>query len=444
MIIDILYSRLESYASLGYTAISTTHEKSTYGQLLKLISQFRGELAHKYQKSKTIIIRGNYGINSIAMFWAALLEKRIVFPITQTTVSFHDIITLSNADIVFKANKSEYANITHIDKLNEGISALIRNEHPGIILLSSGTTGNPKAILHDAEKLLKKYLSSQKRYSTMATMLFDHIAGVDTMFYTLASGGSIVVPEDRNPDGIINMAINEQVEVLPSSPSLIQLMLLDTRFSPESLPSLKIITFGSEYMTEYVKRKLVERFSGKVSIIQKYGITEIGNPATITKEDDPSFIKFKSDLIEYRISDGILMIKSDSSMMGYLHLDRFESFDGWFNTQDKVEVDGDWLKILGRVTDIINVGGQKVYPAEVESVLQGMDNVKDVLVYGKENPFLGSVVAVKVSLHSSEDLSAFKSRMRIFCKNKLDSYKIPAIVDIVDSLNVSNRFKKVR
>ena len=62
------------------------------------------------------------------------------------------------------------------------------------------------------------------------------------------------------------------------------------------------------------------------------------------------------------------------------------------NTGDKVEVDGEWLRFLGRESEIINVGGQKVYPAEVESVLQTIDGVDDVVVSGEPNPITGHIV----------------------------------------------------
>ena len=131
-------------------------------------------------------------------------------------------------------------------------------------------------------------------------------------------------------------------------------------------------------------------------------------------------------------------------MVGYLSPDQSIPFDGWFNTQDQVEVDGEWIKILGRVSDIINVGGQKVYPAEVETVLQSMDNVINVAVYGKCNLIMGSVVAAKVCLDSNETALEFKKRMREFCKDKLETYKIPSIVEIVDEIKISDRYKKVR
>jgi acyl-CoA synthetase (AMP-forming)/AMP-acid ligase II len=131
-------------------------------------------------------------------------------------------------------------------------------------------------------------------------------------------------------------------------------------------------------------------------------------------------------------------------MMGYLNAKSPIDKDGWFNTQDRVETDGEWIKILGRESDIINVGGQKVYPAEVESVLTEIENINSASVYSVENPLLGFVVGAKVSLENKEDLRSLKNKVRKYCKNKLESFKVPVHIEIVDAAMVSPRFKKIR
>ena len=114
------------------------------------------------------------------------------------------------------------------------------------------------------------------------------------------------------------------------------------------------------------------------------------------------------------------------------------------NTGDKVEVDGEWLRFLGRGSEIINVGGQKVYPAEVESVLQTIDGVDDVVVSGEPNPITGHIVTARIRLHTQESVSDFRKRMRAFCKDKLSSYMIPQKVILVDEVFYGERFKKMR
>ena len=110
--------------------------------------------------------------------------------------------------------------------------------------------------------------------------------------------------------------------------------------------------------------------------------------------------------------------------------------------KDVVEVDGEYIRILGRQTDIINVGGQKVYPAEVESVLIQMSNVKDASVYGEKNAITGNAVAARVNLFEPEDLVGLRKRIRAFCRDKLAPYKIPARVQVTEEAQFSARYKK--
>ena len=443
MIIYQLYDQLKQYAELGFTAIRNVKEDISYTQLIQKINIYRNMLSEKYPEAKTIILYGDYDLRSISILWASLMDNRIVMPITSTSIQSLELINLIDADLEIYSKEMKYCYHPN-NKKKVIIREMLELNKSGLILLSSGTTGVPKAVLHDSDKLLKKYIYSKKRYTTIGLMLFDHIAGIDTLFYVLSSGGSLIIPQEKSIDNILTTLSQLSVEVLPASPSLIQLLLMDDRFNINYLSSLKVITIGSERINDNLNSRLQERFGGKVELIQKYGITEIGTPATITRDNDPRYIKFKSGLIDYKIDDNVLYIKSPSSMVGYLSPDQSIPFDGWFNTQDQVEVDGEWIKILGRVSDIINVGGQKVYPAEVETVLQSMDNVINVAVYGKSNLIMGSVVAAKVCLDSNETALEFKKRMREFCKDKLETYKIPSIVEIVDEIKISDRYKKVR
>ena len=131
-------------------------------------------------------------------------------------------------------------------------------------------------------------------------------------------------------------------------------------------------------------------------------------------------------------------------MLGYLNAPSPFDKDGWFNTGDAVEVDGDYIRILGRQSEVINVGGEKVFPVEVENALLEMPNVKDVAVSGMPNPITGHVVVARFNLFAPEGLPDLRKRMRAFCRDRLAQYKIPSKVEIVDGAQYSERFKKMR
>jgi acyl-CoA synthetase (AMP-forming)/AMP-acid ligase II len=155
-------------------------------------------------------------------------------------------------------------------------------------------------------------------------------------------------------------------------------------------------------------------------------------------------VKVGGEGFETRVVDGLLEIKAQSAMMGYLNHESPFTEDGWFKTGDAVEVDGEFIKILGRKSEIINVGGEKVYPAEVESVVQLMENVEDVAVQGEPNPITGQMVVARVKLKHPEDPRDFKKRLFSFCRERLPRFKIPQKILLVDEGMHGPRFKKMR
>jgi acyl-CoA synthetase (AMP-forming)/AMP-acid ligase II len=145
-----------------------------------------------------------------------------------------------------------------------------------------------------------------------------------------------------------------------------------------------------------------------------------------------------------KIVNGTLWVKSDSAMLGYLNAPTPFDEEGFLDTGDMVEQDGEWIRILGRKSEIINVGGSKVFPAEVESTLLEMENVEDVVVFGGTHPITGNIVCAKFKLALPQDRRSFKADMLSFCKDKLQSYKIPSKVEVTQDNTYNERFKRMR
>ena len=123
-----------------------------------------------------------------------------------------------------------------------------------------------------------------------------------------------------------------------------------------------------------------------------------------------------------------------------------ESFteDGWFMTGDLVEQEGEYIKIKGRLKEVINVGGEKVLPAEVENILLSHPFIKDCTVHGETSPITGQTVIASVSVNVELDKKLIKKKLKSFCKDNMEAYKIPTKFKFVDATEYSNRFKKVR
>ena len=182
-----------------------------------------------------------------------------------------------------------------------------------------------------------------------------------------------------------------------------------------------------------------------IRLVQTYGLSELGVMDTKSKSNDSLWVKLGGAGFETRVRNGMLEIKAHSAMLGYLNAPSPYTEDGWFMTMDMVEQDGDYYKILGRKSEIINVGGEKVYPAEVESCFMNMDGVEDVAVKGESNPLIGNIVVAKFKISTDESVKDFQKRMRKFAKGNLAEYKIPQKVLLVSEDEIhSVRLKKDR
>lgn len=292
-------------------------------------------------------------------------------------------------------------------------------------------------------ELLEKFRTRRHRYTTLSFLLLDYIGGINTLFYTLANGGTLVSVTSRHPADVCRAIEKHRVQLLPTTPTFLNLLLLSAQYREFDLSSLELITYGTEVMPESTLRRLHEVFPN-TRVLQTYGLSELGILRSKSKSSESLWVKVRGEGYETKVVDGTLWIRARSAMLGYLNAPSPFDSDGWFNTGDLVEMDGEYIRILGRQSDIINVGGQKVFPAEVESVLLQMDNIKDAVVYGEKNPIVGNIVVACLNLAKPESPVELKKRIHEHCKGRLASFKIPAKVEIASSQQYSARYKRMR
>src|SRR4029077_12255483 len=120
------------------------------------------------------------------------------------------------------------------------------------------------------------------------------------------------------------------------------------------------------------------------------------------------------------------------NMLGYLNAPSPIDAEGWMNTGDIVEEQDGLIRFLGRSSEVINVGGQKVFPTEVEAALLEADNIADATVYGVPHPLLGHAVAARLALNAPEEAKAVADRLRSHCRQRLQKFKVPMRFEIVE------------
>ena len=182
----------------------------------------------------------------------------------------------------------------------------------------------------------------------------------------------------------------------------------------------------------------------QIKLQQTYGLSEVGILRSKSKDSNSLWVKIGGEGFETRVRSGLLEIRAKSAMLGYLNAPSPFTKDGWFKTGDEVDVDGEYFLIKGRKSEIINVGGEKVYPQEVENIILGLDYVLDVLVYGEPHPIVGSIVVAEVYFKDEDKTIHYKKDLKKYCNTHIENYKVPAKIKVMEKLKFSKRFKKKR
>ncbi len=324
------------------------------------------------------------------------------------------------------------------------IGQLSERGHAGLILFSSGTSGEPKGMLHDVEALLERYREVRPRADrTVQLLLADHIGGLDSAFRTLFSGSTLVVPEARTALSVGEAVERYDVNILPASPTFLNLMLLAHIPEKFDCSGLEVIAYGAEPMPARLLERLVGAFPN-AAFQQKFGTSETGAIRIKSQRTDSLYFRIEDSGVEWRVQNDELWLKTSSRILGYLNADESSlEADGWYRTGDLVEEAEDgYLRIIGRQSALINVGGQKVHPAEVEQVIAEIEGVDACSVFGKPAAITGSMVACAIVTSSNQDLRAWKRVIRSHCRGRLANWKIPASIELRDELSITDRLKR--
>lgn len=395
-----------------------------------------------------VSVTGHFSPDWISLLLALLEHKNIIVPFDDEAQE--DLVKrqrLSHVEHHFSC--SGYTAIVASGASSGEGHPLIENlrgsGQAGIILFTSGSTGESKAAVHSFDRMIEKHAAESRRkpLNTMVFLRFDHIGGLNTMLWVLMNGGCMVAVEDRSPNSICRLIYEAKVELLPTTPSFLNMLILSRAWETHDLSSLKLMTYGTESMPESTLQSIHKQFPDVV-LKQTYGLTELGIFSTRSRSKQSTFMAIREGDALTKVEEGILYIKAKTAMLGYLNAESPFDADGWYNTGDRVVVEDGYTRILGRESEIINVGGEKVFPSEVESVLLEMDNVTDVTVMGKASPVVGQIVMAIFKLERKEELAVLRGRVWAHCRGRLESYKIPRDIVISEGDMISKRFKRIR
>lgn len=336
------------------------------------------------------------------------------------------------------------------------------DEHPALIMCTSGTTGTPKGAMLSERSIVTNvsdiadYFLLDKSDTILIARPLYHCAVLTGEFLTaLIRGANIRFYSGQfNPAKMLTLIKEHRITAFCGTPTLLSVMARFNR--SDATETLRHICISGECMRSDAGTKIRLAFP-TCSIYHVYGLTEACPrvsylpPKYFSIYPDCVGIPLKSVSVKIlndrgipcrKNEEGILYVKGDSIMLGYYgEPEKTHNIlkDGWLCTGDiAVTNSAGFLKILGRMDDLIIKSGMNIYPAEVEGVLKQDSRVKEVLVYGFHTPF-GSQIGMKLV----GDFSSTKE-VRQLCMSVLPSFQVPAVIELVDSLPKNGSGKTIR
>ena len=338
-----------------------------------------------------------------------------------------------------------------------------------VLQYTGGTTGVPKAAMLSHRNLVANALqcaawfnvATQEREVVLASIPYFHVYGMTVaMTYPLLAGATIVLETRPDVDEILKLVDKYHPTQFPGVPALYNGINHHPKRGQYDLRSIRICLSGSAPLPLEVAKQFEANTGG--SVVEGYGLSET-SPVThanpIRGERRAGSVGLPLPNTDQRVVDletgtkplaameeGELCVRGPQVMLGYYHQPGETSMvlqDGWFRTGDIAYIDADgYCFIVDRKKDLINVGGLKVYPREVEEVLFQHPSVADVAVVGVPDAELGEVVRAFVVLKAGTTATA--EELIQFVRERVAHYKAPRVVEFRTALPRSGVQKVLR
>jgi acyl-CoA synthetase (AMP-forming)/AMP-acid ligase II len=321
------------------------------------------------------------------------------------------------------------------------------------VLLTSGTTGLPKLVVHTLASLTAAFdLRSALRSPIVWSTFYDvrRYGGLQILLRALIFGTSLVLSSTEEPvASFLGRAGASGVTHISGTPSHWR----------RALMSGSIHLFNPEYVRlsgEAVDQAILDNLRAvfpNARLVHAFASTEAGVAFEVTDglAGFPADVLTNAPNVDLRIEDSTLRIRSAGCARCYLGPDApiLKNEDDFVRTNDEVELEDGRYYFAGRRDGVINVGGQKVHPEQVEAVIARHPDVQMCLVRAKKNPITGALVVADVILKTAavsekEDQASTRNSILQLCREFLPPYKVPAVINIVTSLALDASGKVMR
>lgn len=334
-------------------------------------------------------------------------------------------------------------------------SARRGDDHLAVLLYTSGTSGKPKGVMLTMGNIAAnvrqciEFAGFNKKDVALGVLPQFHSFGLTVLtLLPLVVGAKAVYTARFVPRRIVELLREHRATTLIAIPSMYNALLSVKHAKADDFKSLRFAVSGGEPLPEAVFDGFRERFG--VTLNEGYGLTEtaavanwcqpqahrrksVGRPIPEVEQKivDPAGNRLGPNL------DGEVRIKGPNVMRGYYKLDELTRgvFDeeGFFKTGDMGRFDEDGhLYITGRIKEMLIIGGENVFPREIEEVLNAHPSVKDSAVIGVQDPSRGEVPVAFVEMQEGETFD--EGALRGWCRERIAQFKVPRDIRVVDAL----------
>jgi len=323
------------------------------------------------------------------------------------------------------------------------------------IMPTSGTTGAPKLVAHSLEGLLGAIAKAPFRERPIVWATFYDIrryGGLQIFLRAITGGSTLVLSDSEEPlaDHLLRCR-DAGVTHMSGTPSHWRRLLMTPH---ANILALEYVRLSGEVADRAILDSLRDAYPD-ARIGHAFASTEAGVAFEVSDclEGFPEFFVDVGGEVEMRVEDGSLRVRSARTATRYVGRNdiRLHDENGFVDTDDLVELRGGRYYFKGRRAGVINIGGLKVHPEEVENVINLHPDVHMSLVTARHNPIIGNIIIARVVLKGSAEETdlrarhiALRNEILATCRERLESYKVPATIDFVASLDVMGSGKLAR
>jgi long-chain acyl-CoA synthetase len=375
------------------TAIIFKNESMTYGQLDQYVQGIANTLVYDgYTGGYKIAIVAKNSLNSFALYLACRRTNNVAVMINWKLPKTVQEKMLADCDVSIVYRDEHLEKLILIDG---PINYTSDPSAAALFLFTSGSSGSPKAVIitnGNRQATVKRLHTLPPPNIKILPTPFYHINALNVAEHTLATNGTIIILPEFNSTEYINLLVAYKITKISLVPSMMAMLLKDPSITEHDFSFVRGIIMATSPVSEKLYQDVKQVFyNAYISI--GYGLTEFGpvfGPPPKGLAQPAMSCGYPQPEIECKLVDGVLHLKGASMSQGYYNSNSSRIVDGWLNTGDIFRVDENgFYFFVGRADDMYKVGGEQVYPTEIEQALERIDGIAEACVIMLEDDVKG-------------------------------------------------------